>query len=44
MLTFLLDQTRESTDKYDIVNLTLPNVISILDKIIDAKCTIKDNY
>jgi hypothetical protein len=44
MLTFLLDQTRESSEKYDIVNLTLPNVISILDKIIDAKCTIKDNY
>lgn len=43
MLTFLLEQTREPSEKYDMVNLTLPNVLCILDTIIDAKCNFKDN-
>lgn len=43
MLTFLLEQTRESQEKFDMVNLTLPNILSILDKIIDAKCILEEN-
>lgn len=43
MLTFLLEQTREPSEKFDMVNLTLPNVLCILDTIIDAKCSFKDN-
>jgi hypothetical protein len=43
MLTFILKQTESPREKLDVVTLTLPNMVSILDNAIDKKKEIEQN-
>ena len=43
MLSFLLEQTVELSEKFDVVRLTLPNIAEFLCRAVDEKRYIEQN-